>query len=67
MILHSLPLHQLDTVLPWRSLQHLGQWAAGCGRFAKCGNDDATTGQEIGVTQSAVVDTERTEAKVTSL
>jgi predicted DNA-binding mobile mystery protein A len=65
MILHSLPLHQLDTVLtPWRSLptsRPMGGWLRAIRETL--GMTTRQLAKRIGITQSAVVDTERTEAK----
>jgi predicted DNA-binding mobile mystery protein A len=65
MILHSLPLHQLDTALaPWRSLpasRPMGGWLRAIREAL--GMTTRQLAKRIGVTQSAVVDTERTEAK----
>jgi len=65
MVLKSLALQHLDTVLgPWRSLQSsrpTGGWLRAIREAL--GMTTRQLAKRIGVTQSAVVDTERTEAK----
>jgi predicted DNA-binding mobile mystery protein A len=64
-VLHSLPLQQLDATLdPWRSLPRsrpAGGWLRAI-RHA-LGMTTRQLAKSVGVTQAAVVDAERTEAK----
>lgn len=65
MVLKSLALRQLDTVLgPWRSLPNsrpAGGWLRAIREAL--GMTTRQLAKRIGVTQSAIVDTERTEAR----
>jgi predicted DNA-binding mobile mystery protein A len=64
-MLRSLPLQQLDTTLgPWRSLQR-SRPSGGWLRAIRQGLGMTTRqlAKSVGVTQAAVVDAERTEAK----